>query len=59
MRMLLLICGKTRKDGITNDTVQDMIGMKKIEEILRADIAMVCGKNREGKSFNESKNLCS
>ena len=35
MRMLLVICGKTLKDKINNETIREMIGMEKIEEFLR------------------------
>ena len=29
-----MICVKTRRDGISNETIWNMIGMKKIEEFL-------------------------
>ena len=33
--MLQMICGKTLKDDISNETIRDMTGVKKIKEFLR------------------------
>ena len=43
MRMLLIICGKRLRDGISNPTIYDITGMEKIEELVceRAEIKMV------------------
>ena len=35
IRMLCMICGKTRRDGISNKTIRDMSGVEKIVEFLR------------------------
>ena len=35
MKMLRLICGKTSRDGISNEAIRDITGVKKIEEFQR------------------------
>ena len=36
--MLRMICGKTLREGINNETIHDMTGVEKIEEFLREQI---------------------
>ena len=35
MRMLHMICGKTLRDSISNETVREMTGAEKIKEFLK------------------------
>ena len=37
MRMLCVICGKTLRDSISNETICEMIGVEKIQEFLREE----------------------
>ena len=56
--MLHMICGKTLRDGISNEPICEMAGMEKIENFLRKQsLAMVwaCGKVGSGKSSSKSK----
>ena len=47
MRMLRKICGKTLRDGMSNQTIRDMTDVDKIEEIIREQrIKMVCTRER-------------
>ena len=43
MRMLRMICARTLRDGVSNETIRVMTGVEKIEEFLRkrADIAII------------------
>ena len=34
MKMLNMICGKTLRDGISNETIREIISLEKIEEFL-------------------------